>query len=207
MNKSIIITGSNRGLGKAVAKESSKRGYFYYPICRWNDVDVTNFEVLNDYYNGIMDIPEALVNNAGIFLGGSILEMNCKDWQEVININLNGVFNNTKLYVEKCIRNNYQGKIINIASTAGLGARPGRSAYAASKAAVINFSLSIAEELKSYGIKVYCLCPGAFDSDMRRQIAPDDDFENMLKPNILASFIMDIIQNGKFLDGQVVKLC
>jgi NAD(P)-dependent dehydrogenase (short-subunit alcohol dehydrogenase family) len=204
--KSIIITGSNRGLGQAVAKESSKRGYFYYPICRWNDIDVTDYEALNNFYKE-MELPEALVNNAGIYKGGSILEMNVQDWQDVINVNLNGVFNNAKLYAELCIRNKIPGKIINISSTAGLGARPGRAAYAASKAAVINLSLSLSEELKGYGIKVFCLCPGAFDSDMRHQIAPDDNFDNMLKPSFLASFIMDLVEDGKFLDSQVVKLC
>lgn len=204
--KSIVITGSNRGLGKEVARESSKRGYFYYPICRWNDIDVTDYEALSNFYKE-MELPEALINNAGIYKGGSILEMNVQDWQEVINVNLNGIFNNSKLYAELCIKNKIPGKIINIASTAGLGARPGRAAYAASKAAVINLSLSLSEELKGYGIKVFCLCPGAFDSDMRHQIAPDDDFDNMLKPSFLASFIMNLVEDGQFLDSQVVKLC
>src|SRR4030067_484416 len=136
--KSIIITGSNRGLGQALAKESSKRGYFYYPICRWNDIDVTDYEALSNFYKE-MELPEALINNAGIYKGGSILEMNVQDWQEVINVNLNGIFNNAKLYAELCIRNKIPGKIINIASTAGLGARPGRAAYAAVEAILIIF--------------------------------------------------------------------
>jgi len=146
--------------------------------------------------------PEVLINNAGIIELGSILEITPESWKRQFDVNMNGVFYCTKEYVR--IVKSIGGKIINIASTAGMGSRPGRSVYAASKAAVINFSLSMAEELRSYGIKVYCIAPGACNTDLRRQIAPDDDFENMMQPEELAKFIVDIVEDGYMLDNQVI---
>jgi len=135
---------------------------------------------------------------------GTILELTPEAWQRQFAVNLNGVFYCCKEYAR--IAKNTGGKIINIASTAGLGPRPGRSAYAASKAAVISFSLSIAEELRPYGIKVYCIAPGACATDLRRQIYPDEDFENMMKPGELARFVVDVVEDGEMLDGQIIQV-
>ncbi|MFA5485410.1 MAG: SDR family oxidoreductase, partial [Candidatus Pacearchaeota archaeon] len=120
------------------------------------------------------------------------------------DVNIHGVFYCCKEYAR--IAKTKGGKIINIASTSGLGPRPGRSAYAASKAAVINFSASIAEELRPYGIKVYCLAPGACATDLRRKIYPDEDFTNMMKPEELARFAVDIAEGGEMLDGQTIQV-
>ena len=199
----VIVTGSERGIGKEIARELCRRGHYYYGFSRFNDIDVTDYECIKKAFNELQDNPpEALVNNAGVIELGSVLELTPEAWKKQFAVNLNGVFYCTKEYVR--IAKNTGGKIINIASTAGLGARPGRSAYAASKAAVINFSLSMAEELRPYGIRVYCIAPGAVNTDMRRQIAPDDDFENMMQPEELARFIVDIIEDGKMLDNQVI---
>lgn len=210
--KTIIVTGTSRGLGAAIGKEASERNYMYYGMSRWDDCDVGNYSNVKKYFYNLSqclngyegNCPVALINNAGICRTGNILEMSIEDWNEQININLNGVFYCCKEYVKLCRKLNFPGKIINIASTAGTGPRPSRSGYAASKAAVISFSFSLADEIKSYGMKVYCICPGAFDSKLRRDIAPDDNFERMLKPNEISSFIMDIVDNGRFLDNQIL---
>jgi 3-oxoacyl-[acyl-carrier protein] reductase len=196
-----IITGSSDGIGKQIAREVCRRGGFYYPISRWSGVDVSNYESVKAYFEEIKDEPiDALINNAGIIYPGSILELSENHWQEQINTNLNGVFYCCKEFIK--MNKDKGGKIINIASTAGLGARPGRSAYAASKAAVISFSLSLAEEVKDWGFKVYCVSPGACNTKLRKQIAPDDDFKNMLQPEEIASFIVDLVENGFWLDNQ-----
>lgn len=210
--KTIIITGSSRGLGASIAKEACKRSYMYYGISRFSDIDVGKYEDVKKYFENLkltihgyeLDCPVALINNAGICKVGNILEMSCNDWQEQINVNLNGVFYCCKEYIKLCKEFNINGKIINIASTAGTGARPGRACYSATKSAVINFSFSLAEELKDYGIKVYCVAPGAFDSVLRREIYPDDNFLSMIKKEEISKFIMDIIDNGEFLDNQLI---
>ncbi len=205
---SIIVTGSSRGIGSAIAKKwcMNHRDNFYYGISRWNEFDVSKKDVLDNLLNSIEDNPIALVNNAGIIDMGSIVELSYESWTRQFDVNVHGVFNCSKAYVNFCIAKKIKGKIINIASTAGLSARPGRSAYSATKAAIINFSLSMAEELRDYGIKVYCVCPGAIDTDMRRYINPDDDFENMLKPSDIADFVCDLINDGKHLDNQILKV-
>lgn len=202
-----IITGSNRGIGRAIASELSRRGHFYYGFSRWNDVDISNYESVKNAFETMIpeeDVPEALINNAGIIRLGSVLELNVEDWVEQVNVNLNGVFYCCKEYAR--IAKQKGGKIINIASTAGLSARPGRSCYSATKAAVINFSLSLAEELQDYNIQVYCICPGAVNTDLRKQVNPDDDFMNMLQPEDVAKFVADIVEGGKYLDNQCLML-
>jgi 3-oxoacyl-[acyl-carrier protein] reductase len=199
----VVVTGSERGIGKQIARELCKRGHFYYGFSRFNDIDVSDYDCVKKAFDELAaEPPEALVNNAGIVEVGSILELSPEAWKKQIETNLNGVFYCAKEYAR--IAKGRGGKIINIASTAGLDARPGRSAYAASKAAVMNFSLSMAEELRPYGIKVYCIAPGACNTDLRRKIAPDDDFENMMQPEELAKFIVDIIEGGDMLDNQII---
>jgi len=199
-----IVTGSERGIGKEIARELCRRGHFYYGFSRFNDIDVSDYECIRQNFDGLADDPpEVLINNAGIVEMGGVLELTPERWHRQFATNLDGVFYCTREYVR--IAKNQGGKIINIASTAGLGPRPGRSAYAASKAAVINFSLSMAEELRPYGIKVYCVAPGACATDMRKVIAPDDDFESMMKPEELARLIVDLVEGGEMLDGQIIQ--
>ena len=199
-----IVTGSERGIGKEIARELCRRGHFYYGFSRFNDIDVSDYECIRQNFDGLADDPpEVLINNAGIVEMGGVLELTPERWHRQFATNLDGVFYCTREYVR--IAKNQGGKIINIASTAGLGPRPGRSAYAASKAAVINFSLSMAEELRPYGIKVYCVAPGACATDMRKVIAPDDDFDSMMKPEELARLIVDLVEGGEMLDGQIIQ--
>jgi 3-oxoacyl-[acyl-carrier protein] reductase len=63
----------------------------------------------------------------------------------------------------------------------------------------------MAEELRPYGIKVYCVAPGACATDMRKVIAPDDDFDSMMKPEELARLIVDLVEGGEMLDGQIIQ--
>ena len=200
----VIVTGSERGIGKEIARELCRRGHYYYGFSRWNDVDVSDDKCIANVFDKLsMSPPEALINNAGVVEMGSVLELTPEAWRRQIDVNLNGVFYCSKEYARIAKRTG--GKIINIASTSGMGPRPGRSAYAASKAGVISLSLSLAEELRPYGIKVYCIAPGACDTDLRHKINPDDDFDNMMKPYELANFVADIVEDGYMLDGQVIQ--
>jgi short-subunit dehydrogenase len=217
--KYIIVTGASRGIGHEITKkwfDSSRNNEtrISFTISRNENNDITNYENMKSFiyecfsdknYN-YKEKPIALVNNAGIIELGNILELSTELWKKQFDVNINGMFNCSKAYAEACIKNKVKGKIINICSTAGLGARPGYSAYAASKAAAINFSLSLSKELKQYGIKVYCVCPGACDTDMRHYTNPDDDFENMMKPYDVANFVIDLIEDGEYLDGQILEV-
>ena len=203
-----IITGSGRGIGKEIAREVCRRGGYFYGFSRYWDVDVTDYECLHKAFAGLAEVelfPDVLINNAGIVEMGTVLELSPESWKKQFDVNLNGVFYCCKEYIKLLKLKKRQGKIINIASTSGmLTPRPGRSAYAASKAAVISLSLSLSEELKQDHIQVYCIAPGACNTDLRKQIYPDDDFENMMQPEELAKFVVDIAENGYMMDNQVI---
>ena len=94
-------------------------------------------------------------------------------------------------------------KIINIASTAGSTPRPGWSVYAMSKAAVIEMSLTLTEELANYGIKVYCLSPGRCATDLRRKLAPEEDQSKIMQPEAVGKEIARMASVSETcLDGQ-----
>ena len=98
-------------------------------------------------------------------------------------------------------------KIINIASTAGSTPRPGWSVYAMSKAAVIEMSLTLSEELATYGIKVYCLSPGRCATELRRKLAPEEDPTKIMQPEIVGREIARMASDGEMcLDGQDIVL-
>lgn len=147
-----------------------------------------------------------LVNNAGFVDPIGILEMTTENWNRVVETNLNGTFLFTREAVRYSMREK-GGKIINIASTAGITPRPGWSAYAASKAAVINFSLTMSEELKDYGIKVFCISPGRTATELRKILAPEEDQQTILQPENIADMVMLLLsEQGDYIDGQSIVI-
>lgn len=207
--KNIIITGNSKGIGKAIETEWNKYNNKSIGISRSNGIDINNYKSVKKIISDSFltdNKPIALINNAGIIKMGTILETSIEDFKNQFDVNVTGLFYSSKIYAEMCIKYGIKGRIINIASTAGLGSRAGRSVYSATKAAVINYSLSIAEELRNYNIKVYCICPAAVDTDMRKYINPDDNFDTMLKPCQIAKPICDLIIYDNCFDNQIIKI-
>ena len=94
-------------------------------------------------------------------------------------------------------------KILNIASTAGITSRPGWVAYAASKAAVVSLSQTLADELAGTGIKVYSISPGRTATELRRILAPDEDPSTIMQPSAVADVIASLMRDEeRTLDGQ-----
>jgi len=194
IGKEMAITFSNMGANVVLAARREKRMYEFSDQLKgdWLIVptDVKNYNSVKrlmkttvDKY-GRIDI---LINNAGYADPVGILEMTLKQWHDMIETNLTGTFLCTKEAVKYMKKTG--GKIINIASMAGTGARPGWSAYAASKAGVINFSLTMAEELKIYGIKVFCICPGRTATALRKKLVPDEDLSKIMKPSAVVNIV------------------
>ena len=97
--------------------------------------------------------------------------------------------------------------IVNIGSTAGISARPGWSAYAASKAAMVNFSNTMAEELKPYGIRVHCLAPGRTATELRKVLAPDEDQSTIMQPDAVARVTRFLIgPDADVISGQTIQV-
>lgn len=116
--------------------------------------------------HGTIDI---LVNNAGITRDQLLIRMKPEDWRQVLQINLDGVFNMTQP-VAKVMMRQRSGRVINIASVVGLMGNPGQSNYAASKAAVIGMTKSLAKEMGPRGITVNAIAPGYIKTPMTEKL-------------------------------------
>lgn len=187
-----MVTGSTRGIGKEIARGFALEGATVIILGRDSDLaktvcdemlkeglqadsfacDVTNIENVNEIVNKILDKYrgiDILVNNAGITKDNLLLRMSESDWDDVLNINLKGVFNCTKV-ITKTMLKAKKGKIINISSIIGMIGNTGQANYAASKAGMIGFTKSIAKEFASRGITVNSVAPGYIETDMTAQL-------------------------------------
>lgn len=188
----VLVTGSTRGIGKAIAAAFAKEGATSLVVGR-NDAlveetvksivkdggkadgfvcDVTVVDQVQETVNKILDKHkriDILINNAGVTRDNLLLRLSESDWDEVINVNLKGVFITTKI-VSKAMLRAKKGKIISIASIIGITGNAGQANYAASKAGIIGFSKSVAKELASRGITSNVVAPGYIRTDMTAQL-------------------------------------
>lgn len=115
---------------------------------------------------------DVLVNNAGITKDTLVMRMKKDQWQDVIDINLSGVFYCTQEFF-KVASKKRTGRIINISSVVGQIGNPGQANYAAAKGGVIGLTMSNAKEFAARGITVNCVCPGFIESDMTAKLPED----------------------------------
>jgi 3-oxoacyl-[acyl-carrier protein] reductase len=209
-NKSVLVTGASRGIGRAIALCFAKNGArvavnYSGSEARANEVveeikanggtafaikadissseDVTSMmkSVINEF--GSLDV---LVNNAGITRDNLLMRMKEEDWDAVINTNLKGVFLTTKAVTRQMMKQR-QGRIINIASIVGVSGNPGQANYVAAKAGVIGLTKTAAKELSSRGITVNAIAPGFIETDMTGKLE-EGIKEDMLRNIPLARF-------------------
>ncbi|HJG52100.1 MAG TPA: SDR family oxidoreductase [Brachybacterium faecium] len=146
---------------------------------------------------GAIDI---LINNAGYTNPVPLQQVDMADFEKTINVNLYGPFTIVQTLLN--LGNRFD-LIVNIASTAGLNGRSGWLTYSASKAAVINMSQVMREELAIYGTRVVCLSPGRTATALRKTLAPDEDPSTIMQPGHVAQVINTMCSPvGRFIDSE-----
>lgn len=203
MEKSALITGATRGIGKQIAITLAKQGYNIALNYRKENEelentkkeieeigvqvlavkgDVANFEDCENFVKQLIERfgqIDVLVNNAGITKDMLLMRMKKEDFEQVIDTNLVGTFNVTKNVVPYMMKAR-SGRIINISSVVGIAGNAGQTNYSASKAGIIGFTKSLAKEIASRNILVNAVAPGFIETNMT-EILKDDVKQEIAK--------------------------
>ncbi len=192
-DKTVVVTGSTRGIGKEIAFAFAREGACSVIIGRDEfkaetvareicdlglaansfSCDVANWQNVQETVNKILDKKKCidiLVNNAGITRDNLLLRIDENDWNEVIDTNLKGAFHFIKAVTKPMLKAK-KGKIISIASIVGITGNAGQSNYAASKAGIIALTKSVAREFASRGITANTIAPGYIETEMTAQLS------------------------------------
>ncbi|PAB58892.1 3-oxoacyl-[acyl-carrier-protein] reductase [Anaeromicrobium sediminis] len=236
--KTALVTGGSRGIGKAIAlrlaefganivvnytSNSQKAEETVNEIkemgrdaiaLQANVADLSQIEELVKKAEEKFGNIDVLVNNAGIEKDKLLIKMTEEDWDKVMEVNLKGAFNCTKIIGRKMMRKR-SGKIINITSVVGITGNVGQANYAASKAGLIGFTKSVAKELATRGITVNAVAPGLIKSDMTDAL-PEAIKEQMLAkipvgkagmPEEVADTVAFLAsERANYITGQVINV-
>ena len=229
--KIALVTGASRGIGKEIAlglarnnmnlaiTYSSNQALANEVLEELKDYDVeaiavkADVSIEEDVKNLVKEVEEklgkidVLVNNAGITKDNLLIKMSDEDFDQVLNVNLKGVFLTTKAVARSMMKKRY-GKIINISSIVAIGGNAGQGNYAASKAGVIGFTKSIAKELGSRGIRVNAIAPGFIETQMTYVLKDEvKDLMKFGKPSDISNLVNFLASEySDYITGAVIKI-
>jgi len=166
------------------------------------DVQALVSEIVKKY--GRIDV---LANVVGGYMAGKpVTEIDEKDWDTMMNLNLKTAFLLSKHVVAQMIRQS-SGKVIHTAARPGLKGGGNDAAYVASKSGVIRLVESLAEEVKSKGINVNCILPGIIDTEPNRRAMPNADFSKWVKPSEIARIILFLAtEDSRPINGAAIPV-
>jgi 3-oxoacyl-[acyl-carrier protein] reductase len=238
-NKVALITGASRGIGEAIAIKFAQQGAniaFTYlssdERAKALEEKLAGFGVKAKAYKsdagdyaateqlaaevikefGTIDI---CVNNAGISRDNLLLRLTPEQWDEVMQANLKSVYNLTRQVIKPMMKAR-SGSIINLSSIVGMNGNPGQSSYAASKAGIIGFTKSIAQEIGSRNIRVNAIAPGFVETDMTHYLkdgGAEKWFEKIPlqrfgRPEEIADVALFLASDmSSYITGQVLSAC
>ena len=196
-NKKALVTGSSRGIGRAIVEAYLNEGAEVWGLCSKPSAAKADLEALaaskgTKFHEICANVGDAaaltevitaavteagsfdiLVNNAGITRDGLSFRMKMEDWSDVLNVNLTGTFVITQIVSNAMLKAKRGGSIINMSSIVGVHGQGGQVNYAASKGGLIAYSKSLAKEVGSRGIRVNCIAPGFIETDMTAVLKED----------------------------------
>jgi NAD(P)-dependent dehydrogenase (short-subunit alcohol dehydrogenase family) len=227
----VLITGGASGFGKAMAFKFAREGWRIYIAdidveqaeqtvvelialgveAHWVKCDVSQPDDIHNMYDAVMDSwqgLDVLINNAGIYSGGTINEVDEATWLKVIDINLVGTFRCCHKFVP-LFQKQKTGRIVNIASLSGILPTPGSIHYAATKAAIVNLSQSLRHELRLYKVGVTVAAPNVFPTGIfSNGSIPNGSIKKSLETvmsysdvtaDSVASSVFNAVMNDEFL--------
>ena len=235
--KVALITGATRGIGKGIAevfaKEGAKVAFTYagsvdkakvledelskITNAKGYQSDASDYDAAQKLVDDVMaefGKIDILVNNAGITRDNLMLRMSKDDWDTIIKVNLDSVFNLTKAVIKPMMKAK-SGSIINMTSVVGVKGNAGQANYAASKAGIIGLTLSAAKELGRRNITVNAIAPGFIDTEMT-EVLTEEQKKRMLeavslgrlgKPaDIAKTAVFLASEGGAYITGQVLSV-
>jgi 3-oxoacyl-[acyl-carrier protein] reductase len=234
--KTVLITGASRGIGRAILQSFSNNYFIVGTGTSEKSVQsiLENINSLNLEGNSFkLDLgdrtsikeltflldsqeiyPDILINNAGITRDNIMLRMKEDEWDNVIDVHLNGQYLLIKTFIKKMVKNRW-GRIINISSTSAVLGNKGQANYAAAKAGIEAMSRSLARELGSRNINVNCVAPGFIETDMTKEISEgNEDFLSsqiplgrLGKPNEIAEVVNFLAsEQANYITGQTIHV-
>lgn len=236
--KTAIVTGASKGIGQATAIALARAGAAVVVnynrseaaaeevrkiiggfggtalIIKADVADYSQCEVLMQSTLSHFGKIDVLVNNAGVTRDTLLARMKPEDWQDVINTNLTGVYNCCRAALRPLLKQKSGGRIINIASVAGIHGNSGQANYAASKGGVIAFTLSMAKELGSRNITVNAVAPGFIETEMtaalgekmKAEVLPRIALGRLGQPEDIAEVVLFLASAASYVTGQVISV-
>ena len=216
--RTAVVTGGTRGIGRGICELLKEEGYDVVAGYAGNEEaaakfseetgiethkwDVSDFNACQEAIESISAShgnPTILVNNAGITRDGLFVRMSDEDWDAVIEVNLTSVFRLTRELTHPMMRRRH-GRIVNITSVVGVTGNPGQANYCASKAGMVGFSKSLAQEIATRNITVNCVAPGFIESAMT------DKLKDKQKDAIMGAIPMNRMGTGAEIASAVIYL-
>jgi len=232
-NRVAIVTGGSRGIGRAIVQALAREGArvaFTYAQNKALADELANGDTIVGFQTDVSDFNQAkefvkqvkekwgsvdlLVNNAGITRDKLAALMGEKDWDDVLNTNLKGVFNVTKPVIGLMIRQK-RGSILNVTSISGIIGMPGQLNYSSSKAGVIGFTKALAKELAKANVTVNALAPGFVETDMtavlnevyKAKALEQVPLGRFAKPAEMAEVALFLLSSkAGYITGQVIQV-